>query len=154
MKKRDYAGDLRALGYPKFSYLKEKKSPDPKELLFDALDERDLDSRIVEGLPWLAVTYVDMDWDWLVQNASLHRRQNRLGFVVALAIDLARPKSDNERLLKLRQQLEKLETIRLAEEDTLCHDSMTTTERAWLRAHRSPTAAHWNILSDLTGREP
>jgi len=72
MKKRDYAGDLGALGYTKFSYLKEKKSPDPKELLFDALDERDLDSRIVEGLPWLAVTYVDMDWDWLVQNASLH----------------------------------------------------------------------------------
>ncbi len=102
MKKRDYAGDLGALGYPKFSYLKEKKAPDPKELLFDALDERDLDSRIVEGLPWLAVTYVDMDWDWLVQNASLHRRQNRMGFVVALAVDLAQPKS--ARLSKLRQQ--------------------------------------------------
>ena len=102
----------------------------------------------------LRVTHVDMDWCWLVQNACLHRRQNRLGFVVALAIDLARPKRDNERLLKLRQQLEKLESIRLAEEDTLCRDSMTITERAWLRAHRSPTAAHWNILSDLTGREP
>lgn len=36
MKKRDYAGDLGALGYPKFSYLKDKKAPDPKELLFDA----------------------------------------------------------------------------------------------------------------------
>lgn len=154
MKKRDYAEDLGALGYPEFSDLKKKKAPDPKELLFDALDERDLDSRIVEGLPWLAMTYVDMDWDWLVKNASLHRRQNRLGFVVALAIDLAQSKSDKERLLKLRRQLEKLETIRLADEDTLCHDSMTTTERAWLRVHRSTTAAHWNILSDLAGREP
>jgi hypothetical protein len=59
--------------------------------LFDALDEADLDPRIVEGLPWLALAYIDMDWEWLAQNAKLHRRQNRLGFVVALAIDLARP---------------------------------------------------------------
>jgi hypothetical protein len=154
MKKRDYAGDLGALGYPKFSYLKENKAPDPKELLFDALSERDLDSRVVDGLPWLAMTYADMDWDWVLQNAKLHRRQNRLGFVTSLAIDLAQAKKDNERISTLRQQLERLELLRLAEEDTLCHDSMTTTERRWLRVHRSPTAAHWNILSDLTGREP
>jgi len=97
MTKRDYAADLGALGYPKFSYLKQKKSPDPAEFLFDAQGEGELDSRVAQGLAWLALTCVDMDWDWLVQKAKLHRRQNRLGFVVALAIDLAQAKNDNER---------------------------------------------------------
>jgi hypothetical protein len=149
MKKRDYAAELGALGYPQFSYLKKKKPSAPGKLLFDALDESELDSRIAEGLPWLARTSVDMDWDWLVQNAKLHRRQNRLGFVLALALDLARAKNENERMSKLRWQLEKLESIRLTEEDTFSHDSMTKAERVWLREHRSPVAAHWNILSDM-----
>jgi hypothetical protein len=26
---------------------------------------------------------------------------------------------------------------------------MTQTERAWLREHRSPAAAHWNLLTDM-----
>ena len=40
---------------------------------------------------------------------------------------------------------------RLAPEDTFCHDSMTQAERVWLREHRSPTAAHWNLLTDMKG---
>ena len=148
--KRDYAGGLGSLGYPKFSYLKEKTASDPAQLLFDALDEADLDSRVAEGLPWLALTYVDMDWDWLLQKAQQGRRQNRLGFVVALAIELAQAMNDNERMEKLRQQLERLKLLRLAEEDTLCHDSMTSAERKWLREHRCRMAAHWNILTDIT----
>lgn len=55
-KKRDYAAELGALGYPQFSYLKKKKPSAPGKLLFDALDESELDSRIAEGLPWLART--------------------------------------------------------------------------------------------------
>jgi hypothetical protein len=150
MKTQDYAVALGALGYPKFSYLREKNTPDPARLLLDTLDEADLDSRITEGLPWLALTYVDLDWGWLLQNARLRRRQNRLGFVVALAIELAQAMNDNERMEKLRQQSERLELLRLAEEDTFCHDSMTSAERKWLREHRCPTAAHWNILTDIT----
>ena len=41
-----------------------------------------------------ARTYVDMDWDWLAQNAKLHRRQNRLGFVLAFGTG---SRSSNER---------------------------------------------------------
>jgi len=44
-----------------------------------------------------------------------------------------------------------LERARLAREDTFCHDSMTQAERAWLREHRSPAAAHWNLLTDMKG---
>ena len=63
----------------------------------------------------------------------------------------ARPSYERQqRMEKLRQRSERLELLRLAEEDTFCHDSMTSAERKWLREHRCPTAAHWNILTDIT----
>ncbi len=78
--KHDFAAELGALGYPGFSYLNRKMRRDPAEVLLDAINESDLDTRVAEGLPWLVMTYVDMDWDWLVRNAKLRDRQNRLGF--------------------------------------------------------------------------
>jgi hypothetical protein len=87
--KRDYAADLGGLGYPKFSYLKGTMTPEPAKLLLDALGEPELDSRVAEGLPWIAPTHVDMDWDWLAENAKLRRCQNRLGSVISLANELA-----------------------------------------------------------------
>ena len=91
--KRDYAAELGALGYPKFAYLKGTTTPDPAELLLDALNEPDLNSRIVEALPWLVLNYRDLDWGWLSENAKLHRRPNRLGFVVSVASELAQRKN-------------------------------------------------------------
>lgn len=150
-RKPDFSAALGALGYPGFSYRRPRTRRNPAEVLFDALNEPDLDARVAEGLPWLALTYVDMDWDWLVRNAKLHDRQNRLGFAVALASEVAQRKHDSRRESKLRQYIEVLESSRLAREDTFCHDSMTQAERAWLREHRSPTAAHWNLLTDTKG---
>lgn len=145
----DYAAELGTLGYPEFSYLKGTTTPDPAKLLLYALNEPDLDSRIAEGLPWLALTYVNLDWDRLVENAKVNRRQNRLGFVLSLANELAQRKNDSERASMLRQWLEILEMARLSEEDAFCHDSMTEAERKWVREHRSPVAAHWNLLTDM-----
>lgn len=149
--KRDFSTELAALGYPGFAYLRTKVRKNPAGVLLDALDEPNLDARVAEGLPWLALTYVDMDWGWLVRNAKLHDRQNRLGFAVSLASEVAEGKNDSERTKKLWARLEALESARLAREDTFCHDSMTQVERAWLREHRSPVAAHWNLLTDMKG---
>src|SRR6266849_1862133 len=52
---------------------------------------------------------VDMDWDWLLRNAKLRDRQNRLGFAVSLANELAELKNDSGRVRKLRRCLEILE---------------------------------------------
>jgi hypothetical protein len=120
-------------------------------VLLEALNEPNLDSRVAEGLPWLALAYVDMDWDWLVRNAKLRDRQNRLGFALSLATEVSEGKKESDRTKKLRSCLEVLESARLAREDTFCHDSMTQAERAWLREHRSPSAAHWNLLTDMKG---
>ena len=82
-RKRDFSGDLGALGYPGFSYLPGRTRRNPAQVLFEALDQPNLDARVAEGLPWLALTYVDMDWNWLFRNAKVHDRQNRLGFAVS-----------------------------------------------------------------------
>jgi transcriptional regulator with XRE-family HTH domain len=150
--KHDFGVDLAALGYPGFAYLKTRTRRNPAVVLLESLDEADLDSRVAEGLPWLALTYVDMDWDWLVRNAKLQDRQNRLGFAVSLATQLAEGKGESDKAQKLRRCLEQLERARLAREDTFCHDSMTEAERVWLRNHRSPVAGHWSLLTDMESK--
>ena len=149
--RNDFSAELGALGYPGFAYLGKKTRLNPALLLFDAVNERDLDSRVAEGLPWLALTYVDLDWNWLVRNGKVYNRQNRLGFVVSLAVEVAEsgPASDSDKVRMLRECRLSLEAARLEAEDTFCHDAMTNAERTWLREHRSPVAAHWNVVTDL-----
>lgn len=152
VRKRDLGAELGALGYPGLAYLGSRVKRNPVGVLLDALNEADLDARVAEGLPWLVLTYVDMDWEWLVQNAKVRDRQNRLGFAVSLATEVAEARGDTKRLEQLRSHLSVLERARLAREDTFCHDSMTEAERTWLRQHRSDTASHWNLLTDLESK--
>jgi hypothetical protein len=87
---RDFAAELGALGYPRVAREIRRK---PAEVLLDALNELDLVARVAEGLPWLELTFVDMDRDWLVQNTKRRDRQYRLGFAVSLAWKLAEGKT-------------------------------------------------------------
>jgi transcriptional regulator with XRE-family HTH domain len=141
--------ELAALGYPGFAYLGGKARHNPAEVLANALKEADLDSRVVEGLPWLAARYADMDWDWLVQRAKLSDLQNRLGFVTTMAVQLAANAADTVRARKLEEYAAVLDRSRLVKEDTLCHDGMTQAERNWLRTNRPDEAKHWNLLTDM-----
>jgi hypothetical protein len=96
--------------------------------------------------------YVDMNWDWLVGHAKQNDRQNRLGFVVTLAGELAARSGDSSRSEKLNRYRELLDRSRLVREDTLCHDSMTRSERKWLEKNRPPAARYWNLLTDLDAK--
>ena len=145
--------ELAGLGYPGFAHLRGRRRNNPAEVLLRALNELDLDSRVVEGLPWLVLRYTDMNWDWLVQNAKVSDRQNRLGFVATLASQLAAKSTEPQRSRKLAEYVEVLERSRLVREDTLCHDSMTEAERKWLRANRAPEARHWNLLTDMKAED-
>jgi transcriptional regulator with XRE-family HTH domain len=145
-----YAESLGALGYPGFSYLKGRVDRNPAGLLLDALMESDLDSRVAEGLPWVAFTFTDLDWDWSVKTAKLNDVQNRLGFVVMLARRLAEKTNLQTKVAVLADRESGLERSRLAREDTFCHESLTEAERRWLRKNRSAEAQHWNLLTDLS----
>ena len=140
---------LGSLGYPGFAYLRSSVRLNPVELLMEALDSDDLDSRVTEALAWLPLAYPHLNWDWLTANAKLRDRQNRLGFVVELARQAAEKGGSSQVGEELAARVAKLEPSRLAKEDTLCRESMTRAERAWLRDHRPKSAEHWNLLTDL-----
>jgi transcriptional regulator with XRE-family HTH domain len=151
-KEDEFKSELGALGYPGFGYLRREPRCNPAQLLFQAINRPDLDARVVEALPWLASTFVDMDWDWLTRNAKLNDRQNRLGFVVSLAGELAQKASKTAHAQKLANCRRLLERSQLVREDTLCHESMTQAERRWLKKNRPSLARHWHLLTDLEVR--
>jgi transcriptional regulator with XRE-family HTH domain len=143
------AADLGSLGYPGYGYLKSKRR-NPAEVLFDALDRPDLDARLVEALPWLPMQYPNMDWDWLATRAKVSNRQNRLGFVVALASRVAKKKAKRDVARRLSQVVKTLEESRLAKTDTLCQESWPPSQRKFAHKYRSSLAAHWKLDTRLT----
>jgi transcriptional regulator with XRE-family HTH domain len=144
------AAHLAGLGYPGFAYFRPPKRKNPAEVLFVALSCDNLESRLTEALPWIVLHYPDLDWKWLVTAAKTQDLQNRLGFVIALARQLAEEAGNAEIGVLLRQQEAMLDRARLVREDTLCRESLSDAERRWARANRSAEARHWNLLTDLS----
>src|SRR5260370_2584343 len=82
----DFSAELGALGYPGFSYLRVRKRRNPAEVLLEALNEPNLDSRVAEGLPWVPLAYGDMQWDWRVRHAKFPDLRHPLGFALSLPL--------------------------------------------------------------------
>jgi transcriptional regulator with XRE-family HTH domain len=144
------ARQLAGLGYPGFAHLRFLKA-NPAAVVIEALTYRDLELRLAEALPWVLLRYPDLDWSWLVRQAKLLDVQNRLGFLVDLAKELAATRAHfRPALEQLSVVEEQLERLRLAREDTLCRESMPAAERRWLETNRSPLARRWNLLTGLT----
>src|SRR5262245_26787941 len=72
---------LGTLGYPGFAHYRQRHTLNPAELLLRALRTTELDARVVEALVWVALTYSDLDWEWLTREAKVNDLQNRLGFL-------------------------------------------------------------------------
>ena len=143
------AAQLSRLGYPGFAHMtKARTAMSPAELVVRSLLHTDLDARLVEALPWLIAQFSDLNWGWLTAQCRLRDLQNRLGFVVTLANQLPQSRQN-----PLTTVLAGLEQSRLEAEGTLCRDSMSDAERRWLRRHRSPEAANWNLLSTLSAEQ-
>ena len=118
--------------------------------MLSALRADNLDSRLTEALPWVLLKHPDLNWEWLVRAAKVNDLQNKLGFITSVARRLAEKLGKHETVSLLREQESVLERSRLVREETLCHDSLTQSERRWLRSHRSAEAKHWNLLTDLS----
>lgn len=148
----ELARDLGRLGYPGFAYLRRARSAlkNPAEVLLAALARPNLESRIAEGLPWLVLSFPSLDARWLVTQARLLNITNRVGFVVDLARSVAKSRGEirTQRYQALTSLSEGLRAGRLEAEDTLAQDSLSKTERNWLRANRPAEAEAWHILSD------
>jgi transcriptional regulator with XRE-family HTH domain len=147
MEPREVAAELASLGYPGFTHLKKASGAlNPALVVAAALAHDDLDTRLVEALPWVLATFRELDWGWLCAQCRLLNLQNRLGYLVWLAQNLAKPGEGAE----LGEALLELERSRLVVEGTLCKESMPSAERAWVRKHRPAEAKHWNLLTTLT----
>lgn len=141
---------LAALGYPGFAHVRSEEKHNPAEVVLGAITQSGLDARLVEALPWVMARYTDLNWCWLRDNAKLRNVQNRLGYVVYLAKEIASAAKYSVEIEILSSWEQDLEEARLAREDTLCRESMSKPEREWVRAHRSSAAVHWNLLTTLT----
>lgn len=146
--------ELASLGYPGFEHVRSTAVSNPAEVVLNAVVKRDLDTRLVEALPWVLSSYTDLNWEWLRDRAKLMNAQNRLGYLVHLAVQTVRaiPEyRDKDRVLSKWE--EELEDSRLAREGTLCRDSMPERERAWVRENRPESAFHWGLLTSLTAEQ-
>lgn len=140
---------LGKLGYPGFAYLRTRAPrKHPYEVLLTALAQKRLDARVAEALPWVALKYAEPD-SWLVENARKFNLQNRLGFVVSLARQVAGMRQEAARAAELSQLENLLDDSRLAKEDSFYRPPRTENERDWLRTNRTEDAAHWNLLTDM-----
>jgi transcriptional regulator with XRE-family HTH domain len=145
------AAQLARLGYPGYAHRK-RPGPlhNPSEVLLAGLAFDELEPRLVEALPWLLLHHEGSDMHRLVAAAKAQDLQNRLGFVVALARQVAERWNRFERRVPELRQLEAaLEPSRLAREETLGEGRASERLREWLRRERSEAARHWNLLTDL-----
>ena len=146
------AGALASLGYPGFRQLRGAHRKNPAVVLLAAIAASEVEVRVIEALPWLVAEHSDLDWEWLIREAKLRDVQNRLGFVVTLARQVAEKRGDASTTSRLRAIEDVLARARLVREDTLCQASLSEAERRWLRRTRPVEARHWNLLTDLNAR--
>jgi transcriptional regulator with XRE-family HTH domain len=144
---------LASLGYPGFEHVHSRVVSNPAEVVLSAVVKRDMDTRLVEALPWVLSTYTDLNWEWLRDHAKLQNAQNRLGYVVLLAEQTARALKKQDAVRVLARWEKQLDGARLAKEGTLCRDSMPERERTWLRENRPEAAVHWSLLTSLTAEQ-
>jgi transcriptional regulator with XRE-family HTH domain len=145
------ADELAKLDYPGFAYLRMGRATlNPAALALRALTNDVTDARVMEAVPWLLLHFEKFDVESVLRAMKLHDHQNRFGFMVALAREVAERNPQFEhRLDKLRALERRVERSRLVGEDTLGQPKATERMRAWLRDHRSDLAKHWNVLTDL-----
>jgi len=139
-----------ALGYRPFQHFARNASiVNPAEVLLAALEVDALEPRVAEALPWLVYRYTDLDLSWLLPRVKARDRQNRLGFVVSLARQLAQNRDEPERADALRMLETMLERSKLVHEDVFGRSALTRAEARWLRDHRPEDARRWNVLSNM-----
>ncbi len=143
------AAALGALSYPGFKQIRGGRKKNPAVVLLATIAANDVEVRIVEALPWLAIEYIGLDWEWLIRESKARDLQNRLGFIVTVARQVAERKAISSVAIRLRAIEDVLDRSRLVREDTLCQGSLSDAERRWLREARPVEAGHWNLLTDL-----
>lgn len=161
------AADLGALGYPPFAGGPPRRARNPAAVILAILSPAQVAPNVMNAVPWVLLSYPDLDRAWLVDEVRRRNLQNRLGFLTDLALDLARARAAREErelgsaradddgtaardvLHALDALRAGLEESRLANAGTLAR-VLTATERQFFEEHRGAAARHWNLYTGLT----
>jgi len=139
---------LSALGYPGFTYLRAGWTRNPSEVLVEALQQDELDSRVAEALPWVLLNYPDLDRDWLVREARLRGLTNRLGFLVSLALRVLEQRGDKDSVAyRTLRELEQLLSQSRLDVESSFGPRLSTAQQEWVRQNRSEEAKRWHVLT-------
>jgi transcriptional regulator with XRE-family HTH domain len=141
---------LAALGYLPFGYLRTNsvRPENPAAILIWALAAHNLEPRLVESLPWILLNFHDLDTTWLIRESKIRDIQNRLGFIVSMAYEIATKNTGYcERTNPLTALLDTLNRSRLVHQDTLCEEGITPRIRKALLQSQSIAAEHWGIVT-------
>jgi hypothetical protein len=146
----DFVRHLAAIGYSGLANVEPHPHPEnPAAVLLWGLTAKTLEPRLVEGLPWILLAFSNLDMLWVGQQAQLRNLQNRLGFLVHLAYEVARPDPRvAHRTPILAALLKSIEPSRLAREEAL-FEAPNEHECDRIRALRGSEAAHWNLFTLL-----
>jgi hypothetical protein len=79
--------------------------------------------------------------------------QNRLGFVVSLARELAEKRGDVRASTVLAKWEQVLERSRLQKDDSFSPETLTEAERRWLQTNRSAEGRRWNLLTNMSAEQ-
>ena len=143
---------LGALGYPGFrtlfSGLEAEEGHDPSVVLMAALACDRIEESMLEALPWLVLRFEHLDWRWLIGEVRRRGVQNRLGFVVSLALRAGAGMLGMERLTRLAAVEEELFACRLEREETRW-PRVAPARRPVLAARRGEEAVQWGVPSLL-----
>ncbi|MBK9528385.1 MAG: helix-turn-helix transcriptional regulator [Acidobacteria bacterium] len=126
------------------SHLK-RTGPRTRRFALAALNSPKRDARVVEALPWVVLTFPDMEWASLTKVAKAYDLQNRLGFITEVARSIASFRGDGLKGEKLLRCESRLERSLLVREETLCNETMTNAERRWLAVTRPEPAKRWHL---------
>lgn len=150
-----FEAHLARLRYPGLAYRKRSgPTRHPEEVLLAGLAFDELEPRLVEALPWLLLHYEGLDLERLANAAKAQNLQNRLGFTVALAREVAeRKKEFGRRQPELHRFEGVLESCRLAREEAFGQGHPNERLLEWLKRERSEAARHWNLLTDLKAEQ-
>lgn len=106
--------------------------------------------RLLESLPIL-LCFNDVDADELYESAVKEGLQNKLGFIVSIAMECVKGMSKNDNIQELSRLRKKLEWMKLAREESFNEhiDEMSEATLDYLRKTRDPLASKWNLLDRL-----
>ena len=135
------------LGYPGFQHRAGAPRFNPAVVLLAAISH-DVEVRVLESLPWLAVKYYDLDWEWLIREAKIRDAQNRLGLVITLGLRIAESAAQR----KLREVEEALNRARLVHDHS--QNYLSEPVLGWLRRTHLSDAQCWNLLPPISPFRP